>query len=217
MSSKSSCLNLWDVETKTSKFDVDVHETHIDFTCTGSQKLVFTPVCDIGSVSDVSATIQAMEATQISDDTARQSEIATNVAAIAAETVSRQSGDSALSAQVGQEVSDRAAGDVANAAAIAAEQTRAEGAEAVLTAAVYQEVSDRQAAISAENSRAVAAEAVLQAAIDALGQFDVQTLVQIQSVIQAYTQADTSILTTLADLETRLAAAEATVAALTTP
>jgi hypothetical protein len=217
MSSKSSSLNLWGLETKDTKFDVDCHDDRVDFTVTGSQKLVFAPVCDIGAVSDVSAKILAMEATQIADDSARASEIATNVAGLASEVVSRQSGDAALSAQVGQEVSDRSASHVQLQANIDAEQTRSEAKEAVIDAAITQEVADRTASVQSEVSRAVQAEQGLQQSIDALASVDTTTLAQIQQVIIAYGQADTSMIQTLQGLETRLQSAENTLSALTSP
>lgn len=52
MSSKVSSINLWDQETQSEKFDVEVSSSKVDFTVTGSQYIKVHPALHLVNAAD---------------------------------------------------------------------------------------------------------------------------------------------------------------------
>ena len=140
-----------------------------------------------------------------------ESDVATNAAnpvpaqntqAIADLSVASQAKDSQIEANLNAEISRASTAEGALDTKIDGVETDYKSADAVLTAAISQESSDRASAISAEQARAEAAEASLQSQIsNILSNVDPSLIDSISELLAHVNQADQSLITSLATLQ----------------
>ena len=138
---------------------------------------------------------------------------ATNAAAIAqlqtdlaAEVVSRQSGDTANGNLISAETTARTNGDITLQTNIDAEIALARTQEAINATAISNEETARIAAVAAEKARAEAAEASLQSQItNVLSNADASTIDSIAELLSHANAADASLLAQIATLQSDLA------------
>ena len=238
MTSKVSSINLYDQETKLTKFDIEVHDTKVDITVDGSQKLVLHPQVELvdavnGNITNLSQKVADIEQSIINEANGAASAsslVQSNLDAYQA------SNDAALATLNNTVVSNKAISDANHSSdaqsrtdlkndletKITAEETRALLAEGVLTTSLNTEVSNRTTAVSDEKTRAIAVETGLSSEIstergrvDAILNGSSVDLDTFQEVVNNYQSLNTDALAQITALTTRVSDLEATVATLT--
>ena len=195
---RSSYINLYSAEDITDnayKFQVENKQAKISVSGASDIEYDF-PAYKFkkadDSVFDLEVRFAALE---------NDSGVATNAAAItqlqsdlAAEVVSRQSGDTSNANLLTAEVANRVSGDQAVQSNLDAEAVTARAAEASNLAAIQAEESARIAGVAAEAARAQAAEVALGVRIDnVLSNADASALDSLSELVTAYEAADSSL------------------------
>ena len=159
------------------------------------------------SVFDLEVRFSALEnATDSADNAAAITQLQTD---LAAETVSRQSGDTSNSNLITAEVNNRVSGDQALQSNIDAEAVIARAAEQANAAAIQAEESARITSVASEQSRAEAAEAALGVRIDnVLSNVDASSLDSLSELLSAFQAADSSLSDSIAAALVRLTTVE---------
>lgn len=237
MASKSTSLNIWDVETKTKKLDIECHSTYVSLTADAAQELQFYPAVVLKSAlnGDIElrtkfGTVDAAIATANNDAAANlavtngnlAAYISSNDASLATVSATVTSNKAISDANHASDAADRVALEAKLQTAIDDEEARALAAEAVNAANIVNEGLNRAIAVNAEEVRAIAAEGVVQAGVDvekaridamlAGSTVDLDTLAEL---VAAYEAADVSVLNTITALQTQVTALQATVDELT--
>ena len=207
-----SNLNLYALEDKaddTKKFEVETSMTDVKFEAQQSAKFKFSDYSfyDGAAYWDLSSRFAALENDSSGSDNAAA--IAQLQADLASEAVSRQSGDTANSNSITAEVSARTTAVQAVQDALDAQEAKQESDKAATNAAISQEITDRQSAVSAEQQRAEAAEQQLGVRIDnVIGAAQPEALDSLKELVDAYTQADSSLGDSIAAALVRIQALE---------
>ena len=153
--------------------------------------------------SDTSAATNASAITQLQAD-------------LAAEAVSRQSGDTSNSNAISAEISARTAAVQAVQDALDVQEAKQETDKAAHEAAIAQEVSDRQAAVASEAASRASDVAGLQGQITSiLGGALAEDLNSLSEVISAYQAGDTTLANQAAGILSRLSVIEGILSELT--
>ena len=216
--SKSSNLNLYSSDNLTEKA---LHVVSVDakLSMTSPNVMEFSaPQFSLSGqttaahdISDVGLYLKTLSDLQSSDSTTQSAAIASNTTNIATLDAREAADSAAASALLGAETARATTSETANATAITTETARASAAEAVNAAAVVSETNARTAADTALQVNID----VERARIDSVLSGAAINLDTFQEVATAFQNADTSILTTISALDTRLTAAEAQLAQLT--
>ena len=149
------------------------------------------------------------------DAAAAQSKADGNETDLAAETVSRVAGDATQAANLTAEIVARAAAVAGVQAEVDAEEAKRASEDVILAASVATEVAARIVDVNAEQARAEAAEVALQAQITSiLSNADPASLDSLSEIVAAFQAADSTLSGTVGSMNTRLLAAEATLAEL---
>jgi hypothetical protein len=227
MSSKSSSLNLYDLETKVNKLDIDVsNASGIVFGSTGGLEITVNPALNLfhasGSISDVANHIKTIEQ-NIADGTAGSSVASAQVQSnLDAYSASTNTTIGTIQADLANEIGQRAAAQTfdANQRAllsttltdlISSEEAARIGADVVLTDAL---TSEETARISSDNTLQTNID-VERLRIDGIlsgSSVDLNTLVEL---VNAYQNADTSLLNQITTMQAQITALENTVSELT--
>jgi len=221
MSSKSSSLNLWDVETKEYKMDIDVHTDRVNVAVTGSQSLVINPPLKLidavgGDIASVSTKIHSIDAA-IAAANAGSALVQQNLDAF------ETSSNAAHATLIATVVSNKSISDQAQVSdsdartllqntlqtAVDDEESARISADDVLTASLATEITNRTTAVSAEATARSSAVTNLQSQIDTektrvdaiLNGSDVN-LDQFAEVVANYNSLNTDALAQIAALNT---------------
>ena len=219
---KSSSLNLWDIETKQTKLDIDAHDDRIDLVTTGSQPLKVHPTLHLvhsaGDIVDLASKIKLIEADITSNSSvassgilavsnsldayklANDSSVGTLQASLATETAQRQQGQT-------DDASARASDKSAVEALITSEVSRATSAEGAVSAALSAETSRAtsaetaiQTSLSTVNTNLTAAIAVERQRIDSVLSDSSLSLDTLKEITDAYANVDSNVLNQIADM-----------------
>lgn len=163
------------------------------------------------NISDLGLYLKTLSDTQTGDSTTQAAAIASNTTNIATLDAREAANHAAQAGLLGAETSRATTAETANASAISAEATRATAAEGVNAAAITSESNARSAADTALQANID----VEKGRIDSILSGAAIDLDTFQEVATAFANADSSLLTTINALDTRLTAAEATIASLT--
>jgi hypothetical protein len=227
MSSKSSSLNLYDLETKVNKLDIDVsNASGIVFGSTGGLEITVNPALNLfhasGSITDVASHIKTIEdniAAGSAGSAVASQQVQSNLDAYSAST---NTSIGLLQSDLANEIAQRGAGQTSDANARAA-------LSSTLSQLITDEASDRIGAdivltdaITAEETSRISADTTLQSNIDVErgriddllsgSSVDLNTLVEL---VNAYSSADTSILNQVTSMQNQITALQATVDDLT--
>jgi hypothetical protein len=238
MSSKSHSLNLYDVQSSTEKFEIDVTDVKIDFKTAGIKSLVMNMPLSLidavgGDIASVSTKLHMI------DDAIAAGNLGSAAASVLVQqnlTAYSTSNDASL-ATVSQNVTTNKAISDASAASDAAARvqlqtdveiliTSEENARvsdvSTLTTSLATEVINRVNAISLEASTRTAADTILTTAlsvetsrIDAILSGSDVNLDSFLEVVNQYSNLNTSALAQIASLNTQLIALQAQVTELT--
>jgi len=238
MSSKVSSLNLFDVETKSSKLDIDVSSSKVDITTTGGQYVKITPPLHLvdsvsGDITDVAVKINA-NAQAIIDGNAGSAVASALVQSnLDAYSSSTNTTLGQLQSDLSNEIGQRVAGQTSDALArtslqtsletkISEEETTRVSDIATLTATISTETLNRTTAITSVNSTIASLQtstdsalAVERGRIDSIVAGTTVDLDQLQEIITAYSSADSSLLTTINAIQAQLTALQSIVDSLT--
>ena len=144
-----------------------------------------------------------------------QSKANSNESDLAAETVSRVAGDATQAANLTAEITARATAVAAVQAEVDAEESKRASEDVLIVASVSAEAAARILDVNTEQSRAEAAEAAIQAQISSiLSNATAGTLDSLAEIVAAFQAADSTLSGTVGSMNTRLLAAEATLAQL---
>ena len=223
-SAKSSFLQIYDDETKDDGYLFQISNVQAKLSLADSQmgrdmefkagSYKFKYGATLTDEFDLQSRFEAVEAdvsTLQSDPTGTN-----NAAAIAQEIVDRQSGDTALSAQLSAEISRATLAEQTNATALSTEEARAQAAEAVNAQAVVDAAAVAAAATAAEEARALAAEAALSQTIQSvLSNADAGVIDSISELLSHVNAEDATLLGQIAQLQSDLTALTARVDELT--
>ena len=195
---RSSYINLYSTEDVTDnayKFQIKNQQAKVSVS--GSSNIEYDfPAYKFkkadDSVFDLEVRFASLEnATDSADNAAAITQLQTD---LAAETVSRQSGDTSNSNLITAEVNNRVSGDQALQNNIDAEAVTARAAESSNASAIQAEETARISAVASEQSRAEAAEAALGVRIDnVLSNSDASALDSLSELLTAYQAADSSL------------------------
>ena len=139
--------------------------------------------------------ISTLQTDLASETVNRQSAVTSVQNAVSAETSARTSADDAINASLTQEVADRTSADNALQTAISQEVTDR-------TNAVSSEASARQTAMQAETDARTSAVSAVNARVDAILDGTSVNTDQLIEIVNAYQNADTSIIDTITALQT---------------
>ncbi len=224
MSYKSSSLNLWDVETKSTKLDIDVSATEVKVQTTGSQTIKFTPVVAIGAVSDVAQKFADTDASIASGNAGSAAASAlvqqnlnayesSNNASVATISATVTANKATADAQHAADASARATLQTDLETKITSEETDRKSADATLTAGLSQEVSDRQSAVVSEASVRASADTSLSSEIsvergriDGILNGSTVDLDSLKEIVDAFTQASGDTLAVVTSLQSQVTA-----------
>lgn len=239
MANKSSSLNLWNVEDKSSKLDIDVKTTHVEFTTTGTdQYLKFTPRLhlvdstngDVENVSQKLYTLEAAIASGAAGSAAATSLVQSNLTAY------ESANNQALATLNATVVSNKATSDANHTSDSQSRlclktdlETKIQGEEdarvadvATLTASLSTETTNRTTADQDEATARANADTTLQnniniqtARIDAILAGSNVNLDTFLEVVNAYESADTNLLATVTQLQADLTTLTARIDELT--
>ena len=214
-----SNINLYSVEDKTDdskKFEIECVAADVKLEAAQKAKFKFSSYefFENATYFDLGSRFASLENDSTGSDNAAA--ITQLQADLAAEAVSRQSGDVANSNSISAEVSARTTAVQGVADDLATQAAKQESEKDASNAAISQEVTDRQAAVSAEQQRAEAAEAALGVRIDnVLSNSDPASLDSLSELLAAYQSADASLGNSITQALARISDLEAKVAALT--
>lgn len=224
---KSTSLNLWDVETKGSKLDIDCHQFEVDFLTTGGQPIKVHPNLHLvdgvnGDIKNVSQKIYDLDAAIASGaagSSAATSLVQQNLDAYSSST---NATIGTIQADLANEIAQRVAGqstDATNRASmqadletkITAEETARKDADAVLSTTLQTEITNRTDAVAAEATARVDGDTALsdeikveRGRVDAiLAGADVK-LDSFMEVVNSYQTLNTDALAQIADLTARI-------------
>jgi hypothetical protein len=171
MTSKSSSLNLYDIETKVNKLDIDVSNANgVVFDSTGGLAITVNPPLNLfhasGSISDIANHIKTIEQ-NIADGTAGSAVASAQVQSnLDAYSTSTNNTLGILQSDLANEIAQRGAGQTSDANARATLQT-------TLSDLITDEASDRIGAdivltdaITAEETSRISADTTLQSNLD---------------------------------------------------
>ena len=235
---KSHSLNLFDLQTETDKFEIDVTSVSVDVNISGEQSLVIHPPLKLidatnGNIDSVSSKLHSID-TAIAAETASRTEATASVQTNLDSYIT--SNNSAVSTLNNTVVTNKAISDANHTsdaasrvdlrndmeALITAEETRAVSAEGVLTSSLATEVNNRTNAVTVESSARAAADTDLQTKIDiekgridgilAGTEADLDTFLE---VINNYQSLNTDALDQITALNTALSALTARMDELT--
>lgn len=227
MTSKVSSINLYDAETKTEKFDIEVSSSKVDFTCSSNQYIKVHPSLHLvnatdGDITDVDVKLHSIDeaiAAGNAGSAAASALVQSNVDAYIA------SNNTALATVSATVTSNKAITDqhhIDDAVARLALQTSLESkisdeetariySDTVLTTALTAETNTQAAAISTEQSTRSTAVANLQSQIDtekaridgmlAGSQTDLNSFLEL---VNNYSQLNTDALTQITSLQTQV-------------
>jgi hypothetical protein len=227
MSSKSSSLNLYDLETKVNKLDIDVsNASGIVLDSTGGLEITVNPALNLfhasGSISDVASHIKTIEANIAAGSAGSATASAQVQSNLDAYSSSTNTSIGLLQSDLTNEIAQRGAGQTSDANARAAlsstltdlitgEESARIGADGVLTTN-----------LAAETSSRLSADTLLQQNVDiergriddilSGSSVDLNTLVEL---VNAYQTADTSILSQITTMQDQITALQATINDLT--
>ena len=202
------------------KFEIDVSNADVEVSGVQDAKFDFTSYKfkkQVGaerSYYDLETRFVALES---------DSSSATNAAAIsqlqtdlAAEAVSRQSGDTSNSNAITAEISARTTAVAGVQSALDTQEAKQETDKAAHEAAIAQEISDRQTAVAAEAASRASDVAGLQSQItNVLGGALAEDLNSLSEIISAYQAGDTTLSNQAASMLSRISALESVVNELT--
>ena len=210
---KFSSLNLWDIETKAQKFDLDVKQNEVAIDYPRPVKItnqLFVEGVNVKQKLDsLTSDILSSTATAASATSVVQANLDNYT------TVNNQS-IGLLDVRLLQETTFRETGDQNNMTkrdeleskldtAIADESIRAKSAEQVLTDQLAQEITDRVSS----NTTLTTALDVEKARIDSILLNSDIDLNQLKELVDAYTAADSNLLTQVQNLQDKLTTLEA--------
>ena len=238
MSSKSHSLNLYDLETSSEKFEIDVTSAKVDIKTGGSQSVVFNMPMKLvdavgGDIDSVSSKLHDIVSTAASNATTAS----TASALVQSNLSSYQISNDASLAVVSQTVTTNKAITDASASSdaaarvqlqndvetlITAEESSRISDVATLTSSLATEVSNRQSAISSEASaRSSADQAITDALAIESGRIDSilngadVNLDQFAEVVANYSSLNTSALAQIASLNSTVVSIQAQLSELT--
>jgi len=238
MSSKVSSLNLFDVETKSSKLDIDVSSSKVDITTTGGQYVKITPPLHLvdsvsGDITDVAVKINA-NAQAIIDGNAGSAVASALVQSnLDAYSSSTNTTLGQLQSDLSNEIGQRTAGQTSDALArtslqtsletkISDEETARASDITTLTSTIATETQNRTTAITAVNSTIASLQTSVDSAIsversriDSIIAGSSVDLDQLQELVTSYESADSSLLTTVNAIQAQLTALQSVVDSLT--
>ena len=214
-----SNINLYAVEDKlddSKKFEIEVVNDDVKFECQQAQKFSASSYQFLEGATyfDLGSRFSSLESSTVGADNAAA--IAQLQADLAAEAVSRQSGDVANSNSISAEVSARTTAVQAVQDALDVQEAKQESEKDASDAAIAAEAVSRAAGDAAEQARALAAEAALGVRIDnVISNSDPASLDSLSELLTAYQAADTSLGDSITAALARISALEAKVDALT--
>ena len=214
-----SNINLYAVEDKTDnekKFEIECVNADVKFEAAQGAKFKFSAYefYEGASYFDLGSRFASLEnSTTGSDNAAAITQLQTD---LAAESVSRQSQDTANANSIAAEVAARTTAVQAVANDLDTQEAKQESDRAASDAAIAQEVTDRQSAVSAEQARAEAAEAALGVRIDnVIGASQPENLDSLKELMEAYEAADSSLGNSISAALVRIQALEDKMSELT--
>lgn len=192
---RSTSLNLWNVEDKTSKFDIDVSSASVSMMCTGAQNIVMHPIFHLkhssGDINDVGQKINDLDLSIVnaianfsSTDTNMQALIDSNYGEYNAFKTTSNTTLAQLRSDLDAETANRTVSQAADAtaraelfstvnASLASESASRVAGDNALQVALDQEILDRtagdnalQASVAQEASNRSAGDDALQTALD---------------------------------------------------